>query len=296
MTADDQKQYRRGLAYVGISALLWSLSGLFMRAISADLPTIIFWRGIVSGSAILLIFFYLERGKSYRILLAMRWPTLAATVLSALSMMAGLGSLYYTSIADSMVIYGTVPFVTAGVAFIFIGEKPSGSTLIASAVAFAGVLFMVMDAPAGGGLLGKGLAVIMTLTVAGLATVMRHHREVKMLPAMAASAWLCSLVTVWFASPLSVSTADIGLIVMFGLVQNAGGLVLYTFGSKRISAGAASLLTALEVPLTPIWVWIFMNEVPSHATLIGGPIVLLALFGHIVIEVRRTRIPALAPL
>jgi len=101
---------------------------------------------------------------------------------------------------------------------------------------------------------------------------------------------------VWFASPLSVSSVDIGLILMFGLVQNAGGLVLYTFGSKRISAGAASLLTALEVPLTPIWVWIFMDEVPSHATLIGGSIVLLALFGHIFIEVRRTRVPALAPL
>lgn len=296
MTADDQKQYRRGLAYVGFSAVLWSLSGLFMRSISADLPTILFWRGIVSGSAILLFFFYLERGRSWRTLLATRWPTLAVAVLSALSMMAGLGSLYYTSIADSMVIYGTVPFVTAGVAFFWIGERPNRSTLVASAVAFAGVLFMVMDAPAGGGWLGKGLAVIMTLTVAGLATVMRQHRNVQMLPAMAASAWLCSLATAWFARPLSVSAMDIGLILLFGLIQNAGGLVLYTFGSRRISAGAASLLTALEVPLTPIWVWIFMHEVPSHATLIGGPVVLLALFGHIFMEVRRSHRPAVAPL
>jgi drug/metabolite transporter (DMT)-like permease len=120
---------------------------------------------------------------------------------------------------------------------------------------------------------------------------MRQHRNVPMLPAMAASAWLCSFVTFWFASPGSVSAGDIGLIIAFGLVQNAMGLSLYTFGSRLIPAADASLLTALEVPLTPFWVWIFLKETPSAATMIGGPIVLFALFGHILLEVRRNRVP-----
>nr|WP_246432470.1 DMT family transporter [Rhizobium leucaenae] len=286
----EQQQYRLGVIYVAFSALAWSMSGLFVRLIHADLMTILFCRGIVSGLGVFALFLYLERGRAWHILRSMRWPSLAATAFSTASMISGIGSIYYTSVADAMVIYATVPFVTAGVAYVFIKERPSMAALVASAVALLGVLVMLSgEAGGSGGWLGKVLAGVMTLTVAGLAFVMRQHRDVPMLPAMALSAWLCSFITFWFASPTIVSGHDLGLIIAFGLIQNAMGLSLYTFGSRLIPAADASLLTSLEVPLTPLWVWIFLAEEPSQATLIGGPIVLAALFGHILLEVRRNR-------
>lgn len=290
MTLDDPRQYRLGVLYVAISALAWSTSGLFIRTITTDLMTMLFWRGLVSGSCVLLLFFYLERGAALTILKRMRAPSFMAMFFSAVSMISGIGSMYYTSVADAMVIYATVPFVTAGVAYLWIGEKATRATLIASAVAICGVMVMLADGGGeSGGLLGKGLAVVMTISVAALATVMRKYRGVPMLPAMAGSAWLCSLMTFWFAAPLSVSAGDMGLIVVFGIVQNAFGLILYTAGSRRVPAADASLLTSLEVPLTPLWVWLILGETPSAATMIGGPIVLAALFGHIFHEVRRDR-------
>ena len=291
MTLAEQQQYRLGVIYVALSALAWSTSGLFVRAIHADLMTILFCRGIVSGFGVFALFFYIERRNAFRILRSMRGPSLAATIFSTASMISGIGSIYYTSVADAMVIYATVPFVTAGVAFLFIGERPNMRTLIASGVAFIGVLVMLSGHGSdGGSWLGKGLAAVMTLTVAALAVVMRQHRNVPMLPAMALSAWLCSFVTFWFASPLSISGQDLGLIIAFGIIQNALGLSLYTFGSRLVPASDAALLTALEVPLTPLWVWMIFAERPSTATLIGGPIVLAALFGHILLEVRRNRV------
>ena len=297
MTLAEQTQYRVGVAYVALSALAWSSSGLFMRAIHADLMTILFYRGIVSGSGVFALFLFIERGHAWRIIGAMRGPSLAATFFSTAAMISGIGSIYYTSVADAMVIYATVPFVTAGVAFLLIGERPSAATMIAAGLALVGVLVMLTgDSGGGGSWFGRGLAAIMTLTVAGLAVVMRRHRDVPMLPAMAASGWLCALVCFWFASPLAVSGADVGLVIAFGLIQNALGLSLYTFGSRLVPAADASLLTALEVPLTPLWVWIFFGETPSSATMVGGPIVLLALFGHIFTEVRRNRAPLVANL
>lgn len=296
MTLTEQKNYRWGAAYVALSATLWSLSGLFMRAIHADLMTILFLRGIVSGTTVFLLFLAIERRNAWNILRAMRWPTFLAALFSALSMISGLGALYYTSVADAMVIYATVPFVTAGLAFVLIGERPSRATLIASTIAFAGVVYMVADTQGGGSLLGKVLAVIMSVTVAALAIVMRKHRDVQMLPAMAASAWMVSLFTVWFAHPFSVTTGDVVLILMFGTIQNGCGLALYTFGAKHIPAVDASLLTSLEVPLTPLWVWMFMNEVPSRSTQIGGAIVLAALIGHMVMEFRRNRASVFVPV
>jgi drug/metabolite transporter (DMT)-like permease len=292
VTPAEQSQYRLGVIYVALSALAWSSSGIFVRSIHADLMTILFCRGIVSGLGVFTLFVYLARGRTWRIIGSMRGPSLAATVLSTASMISGIGAIYFAAIADAMVIYATVPFVTAGVAYIFIKEMPSRTTIVASAIAFIGVLVMLTGEGGGGSWLGKGLAAIMTLTVAGLAVVMRQHREVPMLPAMAASAWLCSLVTFWFASPATLSAHDLGLIIAFGIIQNAMGLSLYTFGSRLIPAADASLLTSLEVPLTPLWVWMLLDEAPSRATMIGGPIVLLALFGHIFLEVRRNRVPA----
>jgi drug/metabolite transporter (DMT)-like permease len=292
MTHDDRKQHRMGLAYVALSALLWSLSGLFMLSIKADLMTIICLRGLVSGASVLVIFAMVEKGRALRVLRQIRGPTLAAAVLAGASMICGLAAIHYASVAEAMVIYATSPFMTAGVAYLCIRERASWSTLLASFIACCGVVYMVTDNVGGGGsLLGKCLAVIMALTVAGLATVMRHYRNVQMLPAMAGGSFMCSLVAVWFMQLQTLTVNDLGLIVLFGVLQNACGLALYVVGARRISAASASLLTALEVPFTPLWTWLFMNDVPSQATLIGGGIVLVALFGHILVEIRGTRAP-----
>lgn len=290
MTRFEHQQYRLGATFVALSSLAWSLSGLFVRSIDTDLLTLLCVRGLFSGTAVWLFFFWSERGRAFSILRSMGWPFVWITGFSAASMMSGIGSMWYASVADAMVIYATVPFMTAGVAFLMIREVPSRSTLIAAAAALAGVLVMLSDRSGGtGSLFGKFLAFVMALTVAFMATFMRRHKAMNMLPPMAASAWTCSLCTVWFAHPLSVDQHDLGLILAFALVQNALGLILYTYGSHRIPAADASLLVALEVPLTPLWVWLFMSETPSMATILGGAIVAFALFGHIAFEIHRNR-------
>ena len=286
-SAEQHRQHRIGLILAALAALCWSTSGLFVRGISADLMTMLFWRGLFSGSAVFALFFFIERGRSIAVLRGLGWPALGVALLSAMSMIAGISALRFTTVADAMVIYATVPFVTAALAYVVIGEKPSRSTLIGSTVALIGVGVMLWGAKMGGSLLGQFFAVLMTLGMAGFSTIMRKHRDVPMLPAMAASAWICSLACVWFAAPLSISTHDLLLCAAFGIVQNASGLALYTFASKRIPAAEATLLAALEVPFTPLWVFVFLGETPSIQTLVGGGIVLAALSIHILSEFRR---------
>jgi drug/metabolite transporter (DMT)-like permease len=288
MTSLEQKQHRLGLILVAFAALAWSSGGIFTRIIPSDLMTLLFWRGIFSGSAVMLFFFASEGRSALRILAGLRWPALAVACFSALGMITGIGAIRFTSVADAMVIYATVPFVTAGLAYLFIGERPSRSTLAASAVALAGVTIMLAGSPWGGGMFGKFLAVIMSLSMACFTVIMRRHREVAMLPAMGASAYLCSFVCFWFVSTLAISSQELVLIGLFGVLQNALGLILYAYGSRRVPAAEATLIAALEVPLTPFWVLVFINEVPSVPTLIGGAVVMVALFAHILGEFRKT--------
>ena len=68
MTGTAQSQHRLGLWLVAAAALAWSSAGIFTRLIQADLMTMLFWRGIFSGSAVFLLFLFLERGKALSIL------------------------------------------------------------------------------------------------------------------------------------------------------------------------------------------------------------------------------------
>ena len=285
----NQSQHRNGLLITAMAPLAWSLSGLFTRAISTDLMALLFWRGLFSGTTVFVAFLILERGQAWTSLQKLRWPALAVAVLSAMGMITGIGSLRFGSVADAMVIYATVPFITAGLAYVTIGEKPSRSTLIAAAIAMVGVMIMIVGSGFGSGtMFGKMLALAMTFCMASFSVLLRRNRDVPMLPAMAASAFLTSFICFWFAVELKVSTQDVVLIALFGILQNGAGIIFYTLGSRLVPAAEATLIAALEVPLTPLWVWMFMSEVPSNPTLLGGAVVLVALFGHIFNELRGT--------
>ena len=287
MATHSTAQHRTGLILVALAALSWSSSGLFVRMISADVMTTLFLRGLFSGTAVFIVHCVIERRFAINDFARMGWPGLGVMCLSSMSMITGIGALRYTGIADAMVIYATVPFVTAILAYLLIGERTTRSTIIASIVALGGVLIMLAGSEWGGSMFGKFLAVFMMLGMAGFSIIMRGNPGIPMLPAMAASAWLTSLVCFWFATPSAVTQQDLLLCGLFGVLQNAAGLVFYTLGTKRIPAAEATLLAALEVPFTPLWVWLLLNETPPTFTLIGGGIVLVALFTHIWGEFRR---------
>jgi drug/metabolite transporter (DMT)-like permease len=93
---------------------------------------------------------------------------------------------------------------------------------------------------------------------------------------------------VWFCNPLDITGFNLLMLALFGVTQSAVGLTLFGIGSRMVPAAEATLLTALDVPLAPLWVWLAFNEIPSAATLIGGVIVLAAVVGHMLWEIRRS--------
>ena len=106
---------------------------------------------------------------------------------------------------------------------------------------------------------------------------------------MVVSSWLCALVVAPFATFTVAAPTDVFYIIVFGIVQSGLAQTAYTIGVRYIPAAEASLLVALEVPLSPLLVWLVVNEVPTRSTQIGGAIALLALFSHMAIEFRSSR-------
>ena len=84
-----------------------------------------------------------------------------------------------------------------------------------------------------------------------------------------------------------LSPWDSGLSMFMGVFQLAMGLSIYTFGSKVVPAAELALLSMTEVLLGPVWVWVFIGEIASIWTFIGGAVLMAAITGNALSGVRR---------
>lgn len=290
MGGDNQRYL--GWVLVSLSAVAWSTAGFFTRLIQEDVWTILFWRGVFGGLAFFVMMAVTYRGKIIQAYAGLGGAGLLLALTSGLGMIAFISSLMLTTVADVYVIYATVPFITAGVAWLVLRERASWSVLAASALAIAGVVVTLTGAVYGGSLLGQFVAFLMTLTMAFMAVILRWKRDIAIMPALGLSAWIAASIAFWFCRPFEVSAHDLALLAVFGATQSALGLVLFGLGSRMVPAAEATLLTALDVPLAPLWVWLAFGEVPSFHTMAGGVIVLAAVAGHMTYELRSQRILA----
>ena len=152
---------------------------------------------------------------------------------------------------------------------------------MASTVALLGVVVTVVPALGSGRLLGDALALLMTLLISAMMVVIRHHRDICMLPAASLSAFLCSLLVWPLAEPASATGWNFFYLVLFGTTQFGLGLLLLTIGTRLVSATRSALIGALETPLAPAIVWLALGEVPPLMTCVGGAIVLAAVVGDL---------------
>src|SRR5205823_9928393 len=89
---------------------------------------------------------------------------------------------------------------------------------------------------------------------------------------------LAQLLVLIAAAPLAdaadVGGRDLALLLGLGVGQTGLGLIFMSIGARLIPAAEVAIITLLEIVLGPLWVWIFLSEQPSPATLAGGGIVL----------------------
>src|SRR5688500_5800837 len=210
-----------GWVLVSLSAVAWSTAGFFTRLIDEDVWTMLFWRGVFGGLTFAVMVAVHHRGKVIEAYASLGGMGLVLAVISGGGMIAFIGSLMLTTVADVYVIYATVPFITAGVAWLILCEKASMSVLAASLLAVAGVAVMLTGSSYGGSLLGQFVALVMTLTMALMAVILRWKRDIAIMPALGLSAWIAAFTAFWFCSPFDVSSFDLAMLALFGVTQSA---------------------------------------------------------------------------
>ena len=285
-TADPVNSYRLGLILVTAAAVAWSTAGLFTRMIDTDTGTMLFWRGVFGGAGILAVSCAVQGRGAFGAFARLGRAGWAFAVISALGMLCFITGLRITTVAHVAIIYATVPLVAAALGWLVLRERLGRGALTASLAALGGVTVMV-GWGGDGTFAGDVLAFGMTLALAAMMVISRRLPGLPIMAASALSAVLSALAALPFAQELAVSGDDLALLALFGLVNSALGLALFSLGARYLPAVETALITALDAPLAPVWVWIVFSETPSAATLAGGGIVFAAVMVHLWRQNRR---------
>lgn len=275
----ENHSYKLGLFLVTSAAVAWSVTGWFTRALAQDTATILFWRGLFGAAGTLLVLLAIRGGTASLIKLGR--SGFAYAVLTAISMFFFIGALHHTSVAHVAVITALVPFVAAFAGWFFLKEKPGQAALIASVFALIGVIIMA-GLSTNGGAFGNLLAIFMTFCMGGMILIARRNPTIPPLAATMIGALICSLAAMPFAKLTGFSSGEWLGFAAFGIVNQVLGFGLFAVGARMLPPTETALITSLEAPLAPFWVWIAFGETQNPATILGGAIVMAAVFGNIV--------------
>jgi len=132
-----------------------------------------------------------------------------------------------------------------------------------------------------GSLAGDFLALMMTFGLAIMMVISRRHRDIPIMAAACLSAVLSSTAAWPFIAPVLPPVDLLLQLAVFGLVNSAIGIVLFTLGARLIPAVETALITSLDAPLAPVWVWLAFGETPGRATLLGGILVVGAVLANV---------------
>jgi drug/metabolite transporter (DMT)-like permease len=273
---DESRRQRRGQLYVALAAIAWSTAGVLQRQLTLDTATQVAGRAAFAGSALLVYVAVVERGRLVEAFRSIGVAGIAVALCVAAASGGFIGALNHTSVARVLFILALAPVLAAVLARVFLGEAITRRTVLAMALALAGVALM-LGAPGEGDLVGDGLSFLAASAFASMIVITRYRQDVSMAPATCLSQAILVLIFIPLATPSEIAGDDVMWLALLGIGQIGLGFALLTVGARLIPAAQVGLITLLEVVLGPIWVWLALDERPSTATLVGGAIVIVAI-------------------
>ena len=269
------------------SSVVISFSGLVVRLLDAGPLVMNFYRALFLMGAILVLLFLRYRGAAIVRVIGVGWPGLMAGAMLAGAGITFLQSMTHTTVANTLFVLGGIPFVTAGLAWIFLKEKPSRPTLVTMIIAFFGIVIMIGEGFTIGSVYGNLMALMTTFFFSIYAVIVRFNRQVDMLPAILISTVLIMAMTgLTQRGELPISKNDLWLCLLWGGVMSGFTSASFIVASRHIVAAELTIFMLLEFALGPVWVWLFVNEIPSKWTLAGGALVIVAVLGRSILELR----------
>ena len=265
------------------ASVCFSTGGLFVRLAESTPPAAL----LVLRSTVVFVFLaavlarWHGRGLAGKIRAGGASGALSALFLAA-TFCLFIFSVTRTSVANAAALMSTGPLMLTAAAWAFLGEKPRAATWLAIAAALGGIALMFADGIGSGGVITGNLLALGIPASFTVSYILLRRAPARLDPT--ATAMLASLIAALaimpFAWPIAWPVRDLPVIVAMGVVQTGMGLLLMSQAINRLSAGELGMAGLLEMVLAPVWVWLALGERPTDAALLGGVIVVGAVFAN----------------
>ena len=268
-----------GPALVFLGAVFLSFGGLIIKSFEGStLWQILFWRQVFF---VVIVSFFLLITYKKKIFIALYdsgLPGFFGGIILGLGFSAYVFAMYNTTVANTNFIIQTQAIFLAIFGYLFLKEKISKITLASIILAISGILLMVGSSLSPGELTGNLVAFIMPVSFAILIIIVRKYPKVDMVPMQLFAGIVAMFVGYFISIKINISTHDILLAFIAGFFQVGLGFIFITIGAKKTLSAMVGILMMTEAVLGPLWAWIFLQEKPQFIALIGGSIVIFAVF------------------
>lgn len=291
----------RFLPYMALAVALvfTSWASIIIRLTPASGVVIAFWRQLLATLGTLLIVWYMGQAKELRDVLKsdnnMLLLALAGSGFClALHFATWISSLFYTSVAQSLVIVDSSPLFVVMGGYLFLKESINRYQTTGVAVSVVGGVVIAVaglepSALGSNPLLGNVLAFVGAITVAGYLLVGRFVRQINQMGVFVYTAWVYGFSTfflfiiaflidpagMWQSLTLTLPTEAYVLFGLLALLSTMLGHTLYNFSLQEVKAAIVSIVTLGEPIVSSVLAVFILEEFPTTLTIVGGLLVLL---------------------
>lgn len=256
------------ISYLVITALLWSLGGLFIKWVQLN-PVAI--AGMRSAIASILIWIFLKKPK-------FNWSKeqILCAIAYALTVILFVMANKMTTAANAILLQYTAPIYVALFSFTLLGERTTKLDWLIILIVFSGMILFFIDDFSTEEFWGNIVAIFSGISFAALTLFTRKQKDGSPLESILLGNILTALIGLpfMFQSAPTVSSW-IGLLLL-GTVQLGIPYILYSIAIRSVTALETILITVIEPIVNPIWVFLIFGEIPGKWSIIGGIIVLSA--------------------
>ena len=270
-----------GPLLVFLGAVCLSFGGLIVKSFEgANLWQILFWRQFFFSLIVALYLLFTYKKNFFKSFYISGLPGFIGGLILALGFVAYVFSMYTTTVANTNFIITTETIFLALFGYFFLKEKINLITFISIILGMSGVLIILgssLSIQSSEQFLGNIVAFIMPISFAVLVIVIRKYPNVDMVPAQFTAGIVAAIIGFFIAGQLSISFHDLFLALLAGFFQIGFGFILITVGSQTTPAAIVGVMMLTESVFGPLWAWLFINEVPPTAVVIGGSIIIFSI-------------------
>ena len=274
------------ILYVLAAALLWSTGGLFIKATPLDAFQLSFGRSLCAAVTVAV----LTRHEGFRA----NGLTLVSSVLYAALLLLFVMANKLTTAANAIFLQYTAPVYVLVLEPLLFKERFRRSDVFVVAACVVGMSLFFVGQLRPQDVEGNLTALASGLCFAFYILLLRHPRS--QMVNRASSVIYGNLLLVVFTAPLGLaalshmSAQDAVSVLYLGLFQIGVAYTFFTLGMARgVRSLDAGVVGYIEPMLNPVWVFLFLGERPSDWAMLGGTIIVAAVFIHTVALARRAR-------